>query len=219
MTMGRPKCEGLTRRQAEAMQEISRYVKVNGMFPSMQELAERLGIAAPSVYVLIQSLLVKGYLAKTESARRPYEILKKVETESLVKTSIPLLGVIPCGVPVEPVESTDGDHILIDASFRLGNDVVYALRLDGQSMIELGYEPQDIVVVKCQPVAANGDIVAAMVNGGATLKRLIYTPDRIALKAENSSFKPIEISPHDDFRILGKVIMHIKEKDIDYGRE
>ena len=96
---------------------------------------------------------------------------------------------------------------------------VFALRLDGNSMKDLGYETNDIVIVRCQQMAENGDIVAAFVNGESTLKRLIYTPDRIALKAENQDFPPIEIKCGDEFRIVGKVIRHISERDIEHGRK
>jgi SOS-response transcriptional repressor LexA len=86
-------------------------------------------------------------------------------------------------------------------------------------MRELGYETNDIVIVRVQQMAENNDIVAAFVNGKATLKRLIYTPDRIALKAENPGFATIEVKYEDEFRIVGKVIRHISEKEIEYGQQ
>ncbi len=218
MTMGRPRCEEITTRQAETMQEICRYFDIYGKTPSMQEIGERFGIAAPTVYIIIQALVSKGYLKKNDSKRRPYEIVRRVETESIVHFGIPLLGEIPCGPPEEPFANGDGETVLIDSALAK-NSELFALRLKGNSMIDIGYIPGDIVVIKYQPMAGNGDIVAAMINGETTLKRLIYTPDRIALKAENLNFKPIEISCRDSFRIIGKVISHIKQENILYGRE
>ena len=219
MPAGRPKEENITRRQAEIMQEIIRFNGIFGTLPTMQQIADRFGIAAPSVYDIIQALVAKGYLARVESTpNRPYIILRDVEPDSRVKAAVPLLGAIPCGVPTEPVTDYEGETVLVDIALTKASNV-FALRLDGNSMKDLGYETNDIVIVRCQQMAENGDIVAAFVNGESTLKRLIYTPDRIALKAENQDFPPIEIKCGDEFRIVGKVIRHISERDIEQGRK
>lgn len=219
MPQGRHKEEKITIRQAETMQEICRYSDLYGKLPSMQLLAKRFGIAAPTVYAIIQELVSKGYLAKSELGQsRPYTIQKKVEQESLVTVEIPLLGQIPCGVPVAPEENHDGETVKVDASFARQSEL-FALRLTGTSMINIGYQKGDVVVIKYQPVAEDGDIVAALYNNEATLKRLVYTPERIALEPESPDFRPIEITGRDSFSIIGKVIKHIKEKDIVYGRQ
>lgn len=218
MPIGRPKNKHLTSRQAEVMQEIERFNSIFGCFPTMQQLADRFGIAAPSIYELIQELVAKGYLVKAKStSNRSYRIKKEVEPDLRVKAAVPLLGAIPCGVPTEPACDTEREYVLIDVTLTRASNV-FALRLDGDSMRELGYETNDIVIVRVQQMAENGDIVAAFVNGKATLKRLIYTPDRIALKAENPEFPTIEIKYEDEFRIVGKVIRHISEKEIEYGQ-
>jgi repressor LexA len=219
MPAGRPRKEHITSRQAEVMQEIVRFFKIYGYLPTMQQLADRFGIAAPTIYELIQGLVARGYLAKAKRAsNRSYKIKKEVEPDLRVKAAVPLLGAIPCGVPAEPACDTEREYVLIDVTLTRASNV-FALRLDGDSMRELGYETNDIVIVRVQQMAENNDIVAAFVNGKATLKRLIYTPDRIALKAENPGFATIEIKYEDEFRIVGKVIRHISEKEIEYGQQ
>ena len=219
MPTGRPKSENITARQAEIMQEIVRYKRIFDTLPTMQQIADRFGISAPSVYDIIKALVAKGYLEKGEdSPCRTYIIRKEVEPDWSVKTAVPLLGMIPCGPPTEPFTDYDGETVMVDASLTRACSV-FALRLDGASMRDIGYETGDVVIIRRQQLAENNDIVAAVVNGEATLKRLIYTPDRIALKAENPDFAPIEVGCGDEFRIIGKVVGHIKQKDIVYGRQ
>lgn len=217
MPQGRHKEKNITPKQAEVMQEICRFSEIHGRFPSIQQLAGRFGIATSTIFAIIQELVTKGYLKKLEAGQnRPYAIKKKVEPQSVVMIEIPLLGAIPCGVPVTPTENRDGETVLVDSALIRCGDF-FALHLDGDSMIDVGFESGDIVVIKFQPIAADGDIVAASLNNEVTLKKLIYTPDRIALKAENPKFGLKEITCRDSFKIIGKVIKHIKKENIIYG--
>lgn len=99
------------------------------------------------------------------------------------------------------------------------NGDVFALRVNGNSMIGVGIETGDIVIIRHQPIAADGDIVAASVNNEVTLKRLVNRPDRIALEAENPEFKPIELTCYDSFRIIGKMVGILKQGGDVNGRE
>ena len=92
------------------------------------------------------------------------------------------------------------------------NGDVFALRVKGDSMIGAGIRTGDIVIIRHQPIAADGDIVAASVNNEVTLKRLVNRPDRIALEAENPAFKPIELTRYDSFRVIGKMVGIIKQE-------
>ena len=210
MGQGRHKAENITRRQAEVMQEISRFFSIYGKMPTMQQLANTFGIAAPSIYDILQELVSKGYLKRIEKgSTKPYVINKKV----------PLLGEIPGGVPVEEFEDQSGDEtVAVDKALTINGDV-FALRVDGNSMIGVGIETGDIVIIRHQPIAADGDIVAASVNNKVTLKRLVNRPDRIALEAENPEFKPIELTCYDSFRIIGKMVGILKHGVNVNGRE
>lgn len=220
MGQGRHKAENITRRQAEVMQEISRFFSIYGKMPTMQQLANTFGIAAPSIYDILQELVSKGYLKRIEKGlTKPYVINKTVEPEALVTVQIPLLGEIPGGIPVEEFEDQSGDEtVAVDKALTTNGDV-FALRVNGNSMIGVGIETGDIVIIRHQPIAADGDIVAASVNNKVTLKRLVNRPDRIALEAENPEFKPIELTCYDSFRIIGKMVGILKHGVNVNGRE
>ena len=220
MGQGRHKAENITRRQAEVMQEISRFFSIYGKMPTMQQLANTFGIAAPSIYDILQELVSKGYLKRIEKGlTKPYVINKTVEPEALVTVQIPLLGEIPGGIPVEEFEDQSGDEtVAVDKALTTNGDV-FALRVNGNSMIGVGIETGDIVIIRHQPIAADGDIVAASVNNKVTLKRLVNRPDRIALEAENPEFKPIELTCYDSFRIIGKMVGILKQGGDVNGRE
>ena len=220
MGQGRHKAENITRRQAEVMQEISRFFSIYGKMPTMQQLANTFGIAAPSIYDILQELVSKGYLKRIgKGLTKPYVINKTVEPEALVTVQIPLLGEIPGGIPVEEFEDQSGDEtVAVDKALTTNGDV-FALRVNGNSMIGVGIETGDIVIIRHQPIAADGDIVAASVNNKVTLKRLVNRPDRIALEAENPEFKPIELTCYDSFRIIGKMVGILKHGVNVNGRE
>ena len=186
----------------------------------MQQLANTFGIAAPSIYDILQELVSKGYLKRIEKgSTKPYVINKTVEPEALVTVQIPLLGEIPGGIPVEEFEDQSGDEtVAVDKALTI-NGAVFALRVNGNSMIGVGIETGDIVIIRHQPIAADGDIVAASVNNKVTLKRLVNRPDRIALEAENPEFKPIELTCYDSFRIIGKMVGILKHGVNVNGRE
>lgn len=220
MGQGRHKAENITRRQAEVMQEISRFFSIYGKMPTMQQLANTFGIAAPSIYDILQELVSKGYLKRIEKgSTKPYVINKTVEPEALVTVQIPLLGEIPGGVPVEEFEDQSGDETVAVDKALTTNGAVFALRVDGNSMIGVGIETGDIVIIRHQPIAADGDIVAADINNEVTLKRLVNRPDRIALEAENPEVKPIELTCYDSFRIIGKMVGILKQGGDVNGRE
>ena len=155
MGQGRHKAENITRRQAEVMQEISRFFSIYGKMPTMQQLANTFGIAAPSIYDILQELVSKGYLKRIEKgSTKPYVINKTVEPEALVTVQIPLLGEIPGGVPVEEFEDQSGDETVAVDKALTTNGAVFALRVDGNSMIGVGIETGDIVIIRHQPIAA-----------------------------------------------------------------
>lgn len=220
MGQGRHKEENITKRQAEVMQEICRFFSTYGKMPKMQELADAFGVSAPTIYDILQELISKGYLKRIEKgATKPYVIKKAVEPEALVTVQIPLLGEIPGGVPVEEFEDRSGDEtISVDKALTTNGDV-FALRVKGDSMIGAGIRTGDIVIIRHQPIAADGDIVAASVNNEVTLKRLVNRPDRIALEAENPKFKPIELTRYDSFRVIGKMVGIIKQEADNNGGE
>ena len=160
-------------------------------------------------------MIEKGFVKSTKTGTRDrvLSILKKLPSEELV--SVPILGKIACGAPIWVEENFDGEVLL--PKDRLGRGDFFALRTEGDSMINAGIGDGDLVVIRQQPMADNGEIVAAYINGEVTLKRFSFKNNIVTLNPENESYTPIVVAPDADFRILGvfkmvsKVIERLKE--------
>ena len=118
--------------------------------------------------------------------------------------AVPIIGTIAAGYPVLASENICGEVLMEETVVRSGSH--FALKASGQSMIDAGIQPDDIVIVRQQQLAENRDIVVALLNNETTLKRLHYCDGAIELRPENPRFKPIVVGPEDDLRILGKVV-------------
>ena len=118
--------------------------------------------------------------------------------------SLPLVGVVQAGSLSEALEEADG-YFTVDASLVRGEGS-FVLRVKGDSMIEAQIAPGDLAIVRPQANAENGDIVVAMLDGEATLKRFFRQPGQIRLQPENVRLQPIILTAEDgEVRILGKV--------------
>ena len=221
MPPGRPKTKGITPRQAEILQELIFCKKMCGRPPTMRQLAKRMNISAPTMCEFFKGLIEKGYIRKEEEQcgrRTTFIIIKTVTRKERALKPILLLDGIPCGPPSEPITGAEGKTIMVDAVYARDNRF-FALRLDQDRMRKIGYNTGGAVIVRRQQLAENGDIVAAVLNGKAMLKRLIFEKDRIALKADDSDSAPTEVACEDEFKIIGKVVCHIKERNIVYGKQ
>ena len=126
----------------------------------------------------------------------------KNEKVKLVK--VPVLGNIAAGIPIFADENMDGE-VLIDES-NIGKGRFFALRVCGDSMVNAGINNGDLVIIKRQPLAENGDIIAALIDSDATLKRLSISNGEVFLLPENEKYSPINVTCRDDFKILGKMV-------------
>lgn len=215
--MGRQKEEALTKQQAIMMQEICHYYDIYAeQMPTIRDLKLRLQLTDSTIFFHIGELIRKGYLAKSPLKARNLQILKRVELESVVMKAIPILGTIVAGIPCYAEESQAG-AIMVDVALTR-NATVFALKVRGDSMKNIGIEEGDIAVIRHQPIARHNDIVAAMVNNEVTLKRLFFTPDRIALIPENPDYDAIELTHYDTFRIIGTMLKHLKPEEVIYGK-
>ncbi len=204
--MGRKKIMELTDSQRETLAEICRYLDENGYPPTVQELADIFGVSAPSIHDRLNQLIDKGYLRRTGKKARGLRVVRCDEDITIKLTAIPVIGVVAAGVPILAQENIIGEVLVEETLVRSGT--YFALRVSGDSMINAGINDGDIVIVKRQPIAENGDIVVALLGDEATVKRLRITPIIIELVPENPKLKPIVINPEDDLRIIGKVIAH-----------
>jgi repressor LexA len=209
---GRPPAPGLTPAQRRALLAVERFLATQRFPPTAQELGAGLGIAAASAHELIGQLVQKGYLAREPGKARSLRVLRNSGPVSpAVLVAVPILGKVVAGRPVDAPEDADGE-VLVDAELVRGGKH-FALRVKGLSMAGARMADGDIVVVRQQPIAENGDIVVASLDGETTVKRLAIDGPRIELRPEHPKFKPIRVAPDADFRVLGKVVAVRREAE------
>lgn len=209
MTVARQ--NGLTESQAKVLKTISDFIAENGYSPTAKEISEILHITQTSVFEQLERLEKKRYITRQKGAARTIGLLNQTENEKPVKKSeavklvkVPVIGTIAAGVPIFADENMEGE-ILVDES-NIGKGRFFALRVRGDSMINAGINNGDLVIIKRQPLAENGDIVAALIDSEATLKRLSLSNDEVFLLPENEKYSPINVTCREDFRILGKMV-------------
>lgn len=207
MPPGRPRNNQISAAQARTLREIESFIAEQSFSPTVGELADRLGMSKQSVNEQLQRLERNGYIQRQPKVVRSLVVLRPAEAPEKVVprlVSVPIVGTVAAGVPILALENICGEILIEESVVRSGS--YFALKASGRSMINAGIEPGYIVVVRQQQVAENRDIVVALLDGDATLKRLHYSDGKIELWPENDRFKPIPIKPDDDFRILGKVV-------------
>ena len=202
---------GLTESQAKVLKTISDFIAENGYSPTAKEISEILHITQTSVFEQLERLEKKRYITRQKGAARTIGILAQPESENPVRkgdavklVKVPIIGTIAAGVPIFADENMDGE-ILVDES-NIGKGRFFALRVRGDSMINAGINNGDLVIIKRQPLAENGDIIAAMIDSDATLKRLSLSNGEVFLLPENEKYSPINVTCREDFKILGKMV-------------
>ncbi len=201
---GRPQVDQITDAQRRALTEIRDFIADHGYPPSMSELGSSLHVTAASAHRLVKQLERKGYVKRQARKARSLTIRIDVSQQIGSLVAVPLVGVAKAGPAMLAEENRLGE-VLVDERI-VKRDRCFALRVSGDSMVGAGMNDGDIVICRQQPVAENGEIVVALIDDEATLKRLSIREDRIELRAENKKYRPISIDAESDFRILGKVL-------------
>ena len=201
---GRRPVEEITDTQINTLKEIRRFTNHRGFPPTMKELADILGISHASAHGQVNQLVRKGYLKREARKARSLAIVREPEDTLSVMTAIPIVGRVAAGRPILAVENIVGEIMVEGRIARSGR--CFALEVAGDSMVNAGIRERDLVVVREQPVAENGDIVVALLEDEATVKRLFIRDEKIELRPENPKHRPIPVGPDDGLRILGKVI-------------
>jgi len=202
----------LTERQREILGFIKGVIRSEGYPPSLREICARFHINGPNnAGKHLDALEKKGFIRRRRGRARGIEVMGANKTAGGGGISIPIAGAVRAGPPSLAVEDIVG-HITLDEGFFNCADT-FILRVEGTSMIEAGIDEGDHLIVKPAPVADSGDIVVAMLDGEATVKRFFTDGDSVTLKPENPSMKPIIIKPDEagDFSIIGKVIFIMKK--------
>ena len=197
----------LTKKQKEVFDFVKTYSKNKGYAPSLEEIQKKFKLASVSTaHYYIYKLKKAGYLEKLKNKARSISIPEK---EPLVK--IPLLGTIAAGEPIEAIPQNE--FIAIAKTKLPKNGDFYALRVSGNSMIDENIKDGDVVLVKQQEVAENGQRVVALIdNYEATLKKFYKERNQIRLQPANSAYEPIIIRKDRDIKIQGIVIDVIQNK-------
>jgi repressor LexA len=198
----------MTSRQQRILDFIERTVRERGYPPTVREIGEAVGLtSSSSVHAQLANLERKGLLTKDPSKPRAMTLSDERRAEG---TPVPLIGRIAAGEPVLAEEHVE-DRIMVPAEFVRG-DGHFALRVAGESMVGAGILDGDVVVVRSQRAATDGDIVAALLPGPAedeaTVKRLGHDGARVMLIPENPALEPFEML---DGRILGKVVAVLRK--------
>lgn len=200
---GRHPVTELTDPQRQTLQVLQRLVAKHRKPPTMKELALERGVSIGTVQDQIAQLERKGYVQRDPHKSRNLTVLRGPAEEVAELVEVPIIGVVAAGAPIWAVENIQG-QVMVEAASMRGR--CFALKVQGDSMIRANMQDGDLIIVKQQPVAENGEIVVALVAGEATVKRLSITEEAIRLLPENPKYRPLVIDPNDDFRIVGKVI-------------
>ncbi|MEJ2470655.1 MAG: transcriptional repressor LexA [Desulfuromonadales bacterium] len=192
----------LTARQQQVYDFLAAAIATNGYPPTLQEIARHLQVSGNlGVLRHLQALEEKGLIRRQPGSSRSIVLTDQQRSDAV---TLPLLGTVPAGRPELAHEAIEA-HLAVDPCLVRSRDS-FLLRVQGESMIEAHIRPGDLAVVRPQPSAENGEIVVAMIDGEATLKRFYRESGEIRLKPENSRMKALIYREGDaEVQILGKV--------------
>ncbi len=197
----------LTQKEKEVYEYISECLDLNGYAPSVRDICSAVGIkSTSSVHEYLRRLETKGYIRKSSGKSRALSIENEKRGEFGKMERVPILGRVTAGQPILAVENYDG-YVDFPAAMARGKSNLFALRVMGESMIEAGIMDGDIVVVESKRYADDGEIVVAMIEDEATVKRFFHESDRVCLQPANHTMEPIYTR---DVTILGKVIANFR---------
>lgn len=199
----------LTKRQKQFFEYIKKYIEKKDYAPSFEDIRKHFRLASRStVHHHVETMEKKGYLNKLGSRARAIEIIKKKGSSVLV--NIPLLGTIAAGQPIEAIENKETIAVPKDKIPYPGE--IYALRVAGDSMIDENINDGDIILVRHQETAENGQKVVALIdNHEATLKKYYQERGHIRLQPANQNMEPIILKNGRDISIQGIVLDVIRD--------
>lgn len=194
----------LSAREEEILNLLRQGIMENGYPPTVREICAMTGLkSTATVHGYLEKLEKKGYIKKAEDKPRAITIINHEDyyADAVEAVLVPLVGEVAAGSPILATEN-------IETSYPLPKEMVkesdcFLLRIRGESMIEAGILPGDLVLVRRQNAADNGDIVVALIEDEATVKRFFKEKNQVRLQPENSIMEPIFTK---DVNILGKVI-------------
>ncbi|MEA2015246.1 MAG: transcriptional repressor LexA [Actinomycetota bacterium] len=200
-------------RQEKILKFINKKIKESGYPPSVREIAKAVNLSSSAtVHSHLKKLEEKGYLKRSQSKPRAISVLARQEDEipgtgSNNMVSVPVVGRIAAGTPILAEENIE-DYFPLTSDFINGKKDVFILHVRGDSMVNAGIFDRDYIVVRKQDNAINGEIIVALLEDEATVKRFFKMDKKIKLMPENDYMKPMIVK---DVKILGKVIGVIRK--------
>jgi repressor LexA len=193
----------LTPSQQQVLTFLREFMARHRFAPTAKEIATRFGIAEKNGFYYLDVLERKGYIRRAKHRPRRIEFPGESPPRSPVR--VPVLGRVPAGNPLEAVEEVEGE-LFLDPSL-LGDGEVFSLRVKGDSMVDAHIRDGDYVLVRAQQNAEAGEIVVAVLDGEATVKRFDRQRGKVRLEPANPAY-PTIVVPADSpsFRIAGKVV-------------
>ena len=186
--------------QQKILDFIRSEIETKGYPPSVREICAAVGLrSTSSVHMHLTQLEKKGLIRRDATKPRALELLDSPLSKA---RTVPLVGKVTAGQPILAIENIE-DQLIIPNDLAAMDTELFALRVQGESMIEAGILDGDFVIVRRQSHAENGDIVVAMIDDEATVKRIFYEKTRVRLQPENSAMQPIYAR---DVTVLGRVI-------------
>ena len=200
----------LTRRQQEVLETIIRMMQDNEYPPTLKELADALGASSRNTAVKHLTVLDrKGYIRWEKNIARGIKILEPMGLMDREKEqSLPLIGSVTAGLPMLAEENIER-YVPAPKHLLRSRGQHFMLRVQGESMKDAGILDKDLVVVRSQNSADVGDIIVALIDDKATVKRLAVEKRRRYLKAENPEFP--DIHPDEEWTVQGKVVALMRE--------
>lgn len=189
-------------KQNEIYEFLKKYTGDKGYPPSVREICEAVSLRSTStVHGHLKRLEKKGLIHRDPTKPRALEI-SELSMHKREVIDIPIIGKVTAGLPILAVENIE-DTFSIPLNFVKNNNDLFILNVSGESMIEAGIQDGDLAIIEKTEDASNGDIVVALIENEATLKRFFKETDHIRLQPENSAMEPIIVK---DCAILGRLV-------------
>ena len=192
----------LTKRQQEIFDFVKRYGSEHGYPPTVRDIGKAIGLTSSStVHAHLANLEKLGLLRRDPTKPRAIEVLVDKAKAAVAANGLPLVGQVAAGQPILAEENIE-EYVTVPP-IAGGDDGEFVLRVRGDSMKNAGILEDDYVVVRPQSTATNGEIVVAMLDGEATVKRFFKEKERVRLQPENDALEPIYAR---DVDIVGRVV-------------
>ena len=211
---GKKDKKSLTPRQREVFEFIKERIEETNRPPTLREIGLRFQISSTNgVRSILAALVKKNYIARSPKLSRGIDLPQSTRTESrspgtadIKVLEIPIVGRVAAGQPILAVENLEGT-VVVDRDFLMRQEIVFALRVHGDSMIDAGIHHGDLVFARQQNTAERGQIVVALIGEETTVKYYFPEAGRVRLEPANEAYGPIIVDVNTpDFSILGRII-------------